>query len=31
MLYSNHLRNLLLQMVLHDLLEARWTALIEEE
>ena len=30
-LYSNHLRNLLLQMAQNDLFEARWSALIEQE
>lgn len=30
-LYSNHLRNLLLQMAQNDLFEARWTMLIEQE
>jgi len=30
-LYSNHLRNLLLQMAQNDLFEARWSAQIEQE
>ena len=30
-LYSNHLRNLLLQMAQNDLFDAKWSALIEEE
>jgi hypothetical protein len=30
-LYSNHLRNLLLQMAQNDLFEARWSSQIEHE
>ena len=30
-LYSNHLRNLLLQMAQNDLFDAKWSAMIEEE
>lgn len=30
-LYSNHLRNLLLQMAQNDLFEARWSDIIEQE
>lgn len=30
-LYSNHLRNLLLQMPYNDLFDAKWSATIEEE
>jgi hypothetical protein len=30
-LYSNHLRNLLLQLAQNDLFDAKWSAIIEDE
>jgi hypothetical protein len=30
-LYSNHLRNLLLQLAQNDLFDAKWSAMIEDE
>jgi hypothetical protein len=30
-LYSNHLRNLLLQLAQNDVFDARWSELIEQE